>query len=353
MVSEKKLTANRANATRSTGPKTAAGKAVSKKNAIRHGLRSLLPVLPGETAKDWNQHQSAMVEALSPVGAVESELAGRVAELTWRLRRVSEFECGVASAGIAAGIARARGEIEDVSADEALQPTSSDGDTWADLHQSLESAQSQADSHKTSLDLLQRLRDEPDDHRFTGDEAWKLLDEASGRAALRAKNLFDIWDEGFLRSIGVPTERQDAPSEWDGWNARMVRAGVKVIAEAHKMTATKLINRLIREASYGVTSSQCAISQLNGEMVDVRKRLAAAESLARSRAVLPGTNAIDKVMRYEAHLGRQITQTLQLLERLQTARAGKPVQPPVAQDVAVTGGMPATPLGSSDQPGND
>ena len=120
----------------------------------------------------------------------------------------------------------------------------------------------------------------------------------------------------------------------------MVRAGVKVIAEANKLTAARLIGRLIREASYGVTSSERAISQLNGEMADVRKRLAAAESLARSRAVLPGTIAIDKVMRYEAHLGRQLTQTLQLLERLQTARAGKPAPPPVALDVTVTGGIP-------------
>ena len=37
-ISERRLRANRANALRSTGPKTAAGKARSRANAIKHGL---------------------------------------------------------------------------------------------------------------------------------------------------------------------------------------------------------------------------------------------------------------------------------------------------------------------------
>lgn len=38
MASEKQIAANRANAKRSTGPKTAAGKSRSRRNAFRHGL---------------------------------------------------------------------------------------------------------------------------------------------------------------------------------------------------------------------------------------------------------------------------------------------------------------------------
>ncbi len=37
-ISERRLRANRANAQRSTGPKTAAGKARSRANAVKHGL---------------------------------------------------------------------------------------------------------------------------------------------------------------------------------------------------------------------------------------------------------------------------------------------------------------------------
>jgi hypothetical protein len=38
MATEKQIAANRRNAQRSTGPRTAAGKSISSRNALRHGL---------------------------------------------------------------------------------------------------------------------------------------------------------------------------------------------------------------------------------------------------------------------------------------------------------------------------
>jgi hypothetical protein len=43
MATEKQIAANRANAKRSTGPKTASGKVRSSRNAFRHGLSRPLP----------------------------------------------------------------------------------------------------------------------------------------------------------------------------------------------------------------------------------------------------------------------------------------------------------------------
>jgi len=51
MASEKQIAANRANAKRSTGPKTAAGKLRSSRNAFRHGLSGPLPSDPATSAK--------------------------------------------------------------------------------------------------------------------------------------------------------------------------------------------------------------------------------------------------------------------------------------------------------------
>src|SRR5688572_31908180 len=42
VVSQRRLEANRANARKSTGPRTAAGKARSRLNGTRHGLRATL-----------------------------------------------------------------------------------------------------------------------------------------------------------------------------------------------------------------------------------------------------------------------------------------------------------------------
>jgi hypothetical protein len=49
MASEKQMMANRRNAQRSTGPRTAAGKSKSSRNAFRHGLSRLLD--GGETTQ--------------------------------------------------------------------------------------------------------------------------------------------------------------------------------------------------------------------------------------------------------------------------------------------------------------
>jgi hypothetical protein len=44
MATEKQIAANRANAKRSTGPKTKRGRQASSRNALRHGLSCLLPM---------------------------------------------------------------------------------------------------------------------------------------------------------------------------------------------------------------------------------------------------------------------------------------------------------------------
>src|SRR5262249_10863821 len=69
MTTALQAAANSRNAARSSGPRTAAGKARASQNAVRHGLRSLLPVLPGEKARDWEEHQAGILRSLTPLGA--------------------------------------------------------------------------------------------------------------------------------------------------------------------------------------------------------------------------------------------------------------------------------------------
>lgn len=55
-----------------TGPRTPEGKAVSSRNAIRHGVLSCLEVLPEvERVEDWIAHRDAVLEDLAPSGYVE------------------------------------------------------------------------------------------------------------------------------------------------------------------------------------------------------------------------------------------------------------------------------------------
>jgi hypothetical protein len=88
MTTPFQVRANRANARRSTGPRTAAGKARSSLNALKHGLYATTAVLPGESAPDWRAHREGVLISLGAQGVLQTELADRVALALWRLRRV-------------------------------------------------------------------------------------------------------------------------------------------------------------------------------------------------------------------------------------------------------------------------
>lgn len=79
-----------------TGPRTAAGKAKSSRNATKHGLTAELVLAPGERLAVFTAFTEAMTASLMPVGEVEALLVERVSLCAWRLRRVSRLEAAYA-----------------------------------------------------------------------------------------------------------------------------------------------------------------------------------------------------------------------------------------------------------------
>jgi hypothetical protein len=94
MLSPRRLAANRANAQRSTGPRTAGGLVAASKNATRHGLCSVTNVIIAgfEDAEEYEAFVSDVIADLGAKGVVEACLAERVAQHLWRLRRVLRYE---------------------------------------------------------------------------------------------------------------------------------------------------------------------------------------------------------------------------------------------------------------------
>jgi hypothetical protein len=84
-LSEKQIAANRANAKKSTGPRTPEGKARSSQNATRHGITAQTLIMTDEDRKAYNAFLAAMMTDLAPIGAMETFLAQSVAEEAWRL----------------------------------------------------------------------------------------------------------------------------------------------------------------------------------------------------------------------------------------------------------------------------
>ncbi|MHC5140142.1 MAG: hypothetical protein ACYSOF_09730 [Planctomycetota bacterium] len=92
MISEKQLLANRQNALKSTGPRTSEGKAVSSRNALRHGFRAEQIVIMGESCDDYEQFSSELIDQLAPVGVLEARLTGQIAAALWKLQRAERME---------------------------------------------------------------------------------------------------------------------------------------------------------------------------------------------------------------------------------------------------------------------
>jgi hypothetical protein len=92
MTTEAQINANRQNSQKSTGPRTAEGKAAVSQNAVKHGLFASEAVIKGENQADFDLYRDEMLGELAPAGAVESMLAERFVSLSWRLRRLERMQ---------------------------------------------------------------------------------------------------------------------------------------------------------------------------------------------------------------------------------------------------------------------
>ncbi|NLX12440.1 MAG: hypothetical protein GXY44_02135 [Phycisphaerales bacterium] len=95
MTTEKQRAANCRNAQKSTGPKTPQGKAVSSRNAVRHGLLARHIVLsddPNEDPADLEILLDKLMDQFQPTGPLERLLVERLAAGFWRIRRALRFE---------------------------------------------------------------------------------------------------------------------------------------------------------------------------------------------------------------------------------------------------------------------
>jgi hypothetical protein len=103
MATEAQVNANRSNAQKSTGPRTAEGKAAVAQNAVKHGLSGRADVIKGEDQAEFDRHRETLLKELRPDGAVESMLAERAVSLSWRLQRVQRMQNEVFDALLADG----------------------------------------------------------------------------------------------------------------------------------------------------------------------------------------------------------------------------------------------------------
>lgn len=90
-TSQKQIEANRENGKKG-GVKTEEGKAVSKYNAIKHGILTKDIVLPEEDAEELKELGKKLRTELAPANEMELVLVERIIANTWRLKRLMRAE---------------------------------------------------------------------------------------------------------------------------------------------------------------------------------------------------------------------------------------------------------------------
>jgi len=115
MASPKQISANRENAKRSCGPRTARGKAITSMNALKTGVFAKHLLLPDDNADEFGRLRLEVHREWLPVGATETSFVERLVALLWRQRRIYRAESGLfmmyrqcpeGLAGVASALAR-------------------------------------------------------------------------------------------------------------------------------------------------------------------------------------------------------------------------------------------------------
>jgi hypothetical protein len=98
-VSARKLAANRQNATHSCGPKTEHGKAISSKNAIKHGIFAGKLFSQTEQAErlEYDKMAAQLVDYYQPIGFKEQLLVEQIFTELVRSGRILKYEQQVLS----------------------------------------------------------------------------------------------------------------------------------------------------------------------------------------------------------------------------------------------------------------
>jgi hypothetical protein len=97
-ISEKKRAANRANAQRSTGPRSAEGKARASMNAMLYRETvGMVAASGGESPEQFIRFSKLIRADLRPQNFVQSLLVNRAVELLWKLRRAQAAQAAAVS----------------------------------------------------------------------------------------------------------------------------------------------------------------------------------------------------------------------------------------------------------------
>ena len=92
MATQNQIDANRRNSQKSTGPRSAEGKAASRFNALKSGIDAQAQVIPGENSDDLEALAANYHQQFQPATPLECSLVDSLIHAEWQLRRLRRVE---------------------------------------------------------------------------------------------------------------------------------------------------------------------------------------------------------------------------------------------------------------------
>ncbi len=272
-VSMRKAEANRQNALKSTGPRTSRGKALSRQNAIKHGL--FLKSTTDFEALQEDPHEyedllAALWDQYQPVGRAEELEVDRIAQCWWRLQRASRYEN---AANLVARRDLGRSE----------------------LNEQIESCE---EWNKEEASVILELQNAKKMIEHTGEISEELIQKI------------------FERMPGI--ERRLLAHDKDA-QERIEESGMS----RRSQTSNPQMRSKILAAS--ITNAITFLEQL------AKRRLANVVEAAIGQHAIPNSEALDRLLRYETTIERQLSRSYDRLERLQRRRSGEWIAPPLTE----------------------
>jgi len=276
---------------RTPAPRTA----VTSFNALRHGLTSDAPVIPGvESYEEWLAYREAIVADSAPQGAMESALVDLIASLFWRRRRVPRYECAMIDVG--------RGRVESDFAQ--LQ---SPGEP-----PSVEEAKLREEDARRCLDIIDTLLDTPPATPLASVDVEAILEDLAANA--------DATIDDYL--AGIEEAERDG-----GWTFGRLIAVFKALAARDGDDFADMLGEIAGRARVIAAGWQLKAARMFAEV----------DRMYQER-LLPDAPTLDHIIRYEASLNRMLYQALNQLEAMQSRRSGAPTPLHRVQAFGLPGG---------------
>lgn len=299
-VSEKQLQANKKNAQKG-GVKTTEGKAIVKYNALKHGLLAKEAVVTvgegAENPEEFNALLEDLKAQLAPESTLEEMLVEKIAVAYWRLRRAYRYEVGLI-----------RQELDAATDDYYSGETSTSGyreqKTDGEIEQQIEKKKESLESWKKDKKNFTKMHKDgkPLEEIYDWEGNWEML--------------YDKVSEN------VPDEELDDDEKWTKQLREFLNNKANWSDDRIWQTLIEICDEKVREFTEEIVSlkKQKEKNRLNLQVI-------------RKLGSIPSKNELDRLLRYEGAIERQLYKAMNQLERLQRMRAGDNVPAPVEVDV--------------------